>query len=110
MVIDLIVDAIRALPSSSSEQGAAGAAHVFLPPPVVGRSATELRAHVDGVDPSTGEPVMRRVIDGLTKPTAGPVSYEGQLIRIVWEIVVGNESSSSGNKVAEYAPFTVVAG
>ena len=42
-------------------------------------------------------------------PVAGPLSYEGKLIRIVWEIGVGSESSSAA-KVAEYARFKVVAG
>lgn len=39
---------------------------VFVPQPVMGRSAAELRAYVEGNDPHTGKPVMREIIDGLT--------------------------------------------
>lgn len=40
----------------------------FVPMPVMGKSAAELRAYVDGDDPITGRPVMREVIEGLTRP------------------------------------------
>ena len=39
---------------------------VFIPQPVMGKSARELRAYVDGNDPITGRPVMQEVIEGLT--------------------------------------------
>ena len=41
---------------------------VFVPQPVMGKSAPELRAYVDGNDPVTGRPVMQEVIEGLTRP------------------------------------------
>jgi hypothetical protein len=34
----------------------------------MGKSATELRAYVDGNDPITGKPVMQEIIEGLTQP------------------------------------------
>jgi hypothetical protein len=40
----------------------------FVPQPVVGRSAQELRAYVDGDDAVEGGPFMQRVIEGLTNP------------------------------------------
>src|SRR5579875_353887 len=40
----------------------------FVPQPVMGKSPAELRAYVDGNDPITGRPVMREVIEGLTRP------------------------------------------
>jgi hypothetical protein len=40
----------------------------FVPQPVVGRSADELRAYVDGEDPVNGGPFMQHVIEGLTNP------------------------------------------
>jgi hypothetical protein len=44
---------------------------------VSGRSAEELRAYVDGADAVSGQPLMRRVIDGLTAPvTSDRVTYE----------------------------------
>ena len=43
-------------------------------------------------------------------PEAGPLSHDGKLFQIIWEVVVGTESDSSKNEVVEYAPFKVVAG
>lgn len=40
---------------------------VFVPQPVMGKSAQELRAYVEGNDPHTGKPVMQEVVEGLTK-------------------------------------------
>jgi hypothetical protein len=58
-------------------KGADGAAHAFVPQPVIGRSASELRMYVDGADAVTGQPLMRRVIDGLTAPiSSSGVAYE----------------------------------
>ncbi len=41
---------------------------VYVPQPTMGKSPVELRAYVDGLDPVTGIPVMREVIDALTRP------------------------------------------
>jgi hypothetical protein len=46
----------------------------------------------------------------LAIPAVGPLSHDGKLFQIIWEVVVGTESGSSANKVAEYARFKVVAG
>ena len=43
----------------------------FIPQPVVGRSASELRDYVEGNDPVTGRPFMQEVIEGLTRPLEG---------------------------------------
>ena len=40
----------------------------FVPQPVVGISASELREYVEGSDPVNGRPFMQEVIEGLTKP------------------------------------------
>ena len=40
----------------------------FVPQPVVGRTAHELRGYVDGEDPVNGGPFMQHVIEGLTNP------------------------------------------
>jgi hypothetical protein len=42
--------------------------YVYVPQPVMGKSPAELRAYIDGNDPSTGRPVMTEVIDALTRP------------------------------------------
>src|ERR671925_2145616 len=41
---------------------------VYVPQPVMGKTAAELRAYVDGNDPVTGRPVMQEVLEGLTGP------------------------------------------
>ena len=39
---------------------------MFVPQPVMGKSAAELRAYVDGNDPVTGRPVMQEIVEALT--------------------------------------------
>jgi len=39
----------------------------FVPQPVVDRSPADLRAYIDGTDPVSKRPVMREVIEGLTR-------------------------------------------
>jgi hypothetical protein len=46
--------------------GLASAPTVFVPQPVMGKTATELRAYVDGNDPITGRPVMLEIVEALT--------------------------------------------
>jgi hypothetical protein len=40
----------------------------YVPQPVVDRSAADLRAYIDGIDPVSKRPFMAEVIDGLTRP------------------------------------------
>jgi hypothetical protein len=53
------------------------AAVAFVPQPVMGKSAAELRAYVEGLDPISGRPVMQEVVEGLTSPLA-PVQGEAE--------------------------------
>jgi hypothetical protein len=48
--------------------GMPGMRQVYLPHPVMGKTAAEMRAYIDGSDPVTGRPVMQEVIEGLTGP------------------------------------------
>jgi len=60
-------------------KGVPEAPRAFVPQPVMGKSAAELRAYVDGADPVTGKPVMQEVIEGLTVEPAldnAPVDYD----------------------------------
>jgi hypothetical protein len=41
---------------------------VFVPQPIMGKTPRELRAYVDGLDQTTGRPVMQEIIEGLTRP------------------------------------------
>jgi hypothetical protein len=51
--------------------GLPDAARAFVPQPVMGKTAEELRAYVYGNDPVTGRPVMQEVIAGLTTVLEG---------------------------------------
>lgn len=42
--------------------------NVFVPQPVVGRTASELRAYIEGTDPILKQPFMKGVLEGLTQP------------------------------------------
>jgi hypothetical protein len=57
--------------SVAAVSGMPGLRQVFVPQPVMGKSARELRAYVDGKDPLTGRPVMQEVVEGLTRPFDG---------------------------------------
>src|SRR5947209_12236629 len=58
----------RAVRSVARVNGMPRARTAFVPQPVMGKSARELRAYVDGNDPITGRPVMQEIIEGLTRP------------------------------------------
>jgi hypothetical protein len=48
--------------------GMPGMRYAFVPQPVMGKTASELRGYVDGIDPINKRPVMQMVVDGLTRP------------------------------------------
>src|SRR5438874_3843173 len=77
----------RVVRSVASVNGMAGLRQVFVPQPVMGKSARELRAYVDGKDPLTGRPVMQEVIEGLTAPLNGEsgdrIEYDRSTPRLV---------------------------
>ena len=58
----------RVVRSVAAQNGMPGLRQAFVPQPVMGKTAAELRAYVDGPDPVTGRPVMQEVIEGLTRP------------------------------------------
>jgi hypothetical protein len=60
----------RVVRSVTRVAGLPEVAHVFVPQPVMGKTATELRAYVDGLDPHTGIPVMQEVVEALTAAMA----------------------------------------
>jgi hypothetical protein len=77
----------RVVRSVAMANGMGGLRQVFVPQPVMGKTARELRAYVDGNDPVTGRPVMQEVIEGLTRPFApeelGPVEFDRSAPRLV---------------------------
>src|SRR6266508_3628435 len=48
--------------------GMPGMRTAFVPQSVMGKTAAELRAYVDGVDPVTRRPVVQEIVEGLTRP------------------------------------------
>src|SRR5881628_1139006 len=58
----------RVVRSVADVNGMPDLAQVFVPQPIMGKSAAQLRAYVDGKDPVSGRPVMQEVIEGLTHP------------------------------------------
>ncbi|HWC30374.1 MAG TPA: UGSC family (seleno)protein, partial [Dehalococcoidia bacterium] len=64
--------------STTRMAGLPQAAFAFVPQPVMGKPAHELRAYVDGLDPITGRPVMQEVIEGLTGLLNGHLAPEAE--------------------------------
>ena len=56
----------RVVASVTKMAGLPEAQRAFVPQPVMGKTAAELKAYVYGKDPITGVPVMQEVIAGLT--------------------------------------------
>ena len=77
----------RVVRSVAATNGMPGLRQVFVPQPVMGKSASELRAYVDGKDPLTGRPVMQEVVEGLTRPfdgeDLGPREFDRSTPRLV---------------------------
>ena len=61
----------RAVRSVARVNGMPRTRAVFVPQPVMGKSAAELKAYVYGKDPITGAPVMQEIIAGLTTALNG---------------------------------------
>jgi hypothetical protein len=64
---------VKVVQSVTRMGGLPQAPTVFVPQPVMGKSAQELRAYVEGNDPYTGKPVMQAIIEALTQGLAGSV-------------------------------------
>jgi hypothetical protein len=60
----------KAVQSVTRMHGMPEARYSFVPQPVMGKTAHQLRAYVDGLNPISGRPVMQEVIEGLTRPAA----------------------------------------
>ena len=61
----------RVVTSVTKMAGLPDAPRAFVPMPVMGKTAAELRAYVNGKDPITGRPVMQEVIAALTTSLNG---------------------------------------
>jgi hypothetical protein len=61
----------RVVASVTKMAGLPDAPRAFVPQPVMGKTAAELKAYVYGKDPISGRPVMQEVIAGLTTALNG---------------------------------------
>jgi hypothetical protein len=77
----------RVVRSVAEVNGMAGLRQVFVPQPVMGKTARELRGYVDGQDPITGRPVMQEIVEGLTRSLddagAGTSDFDRSTPRLV---------------------------
>ena len=77
----------RVVRAVAAQNGMPGLRQAFVPQPVMGKTAAELRAYVDGLDPISGRPVMQEVIEGLTRPFTdaerGTVEFDRSTPRLV---------------------------
>src|SRR5256714_12928678 len=77
----------KVVASVATVSGMPGLRQVFVPQPIMGKTAAQLRAYVDGKNPITGRAVMQEVIEGLTKPLTdddgGPVEFDRWTPRLV---------------------------
>ena len=77
----------RVVRSVATVNGMPGLRQVFVPQPIMGKTARELRGYVDGRDPITGRPVMQEVVEGLTRPfregEEGPAEFDRTSARLV---------------------------
>ena len=77
---DLVVSSVAEV------NGLPGLRQAFVPQPVMGKTAAQLRAYVDGTDPITGRPVMQELVEGLTRPLdapTGPPEYDRSSPRLL---------------------------
>jgi len=84
----------RVVRSVATMNGMPALRQVFVPQPVMGKSAAELRGYVDGMDPLTGRPVMQEVVEGLTRPIdgeeLGPLEFDRSTPRLLGPDTVPN--------------------
>jgi len=70
----------RVVRSVARFNGMPGMRYAYVPQPVMGKTAEQLRAYVDGIDPVAKRPVAQSIIEGLTRPFA-----DGELQKTVYE-------------------------
>jgi len=77
----------RVVRSVAAVSGMPGLRQVFVPQPIMGKTARELRGYVDGKDQITGRPVMQEVVEGLTRPfeggEEGPSEFDRASARLI---------------------------
>jgi hypothetical protein len=77
----------KVVQSVTQMHGMPYARYTFVPQPVMGKTAEQLRTYVDGKSPVSGRPVMQEIIEGLTRPAEGDhlkdIKFERSTPRLV---------------------------
>jgi hypothetical protein len=77
----------RAVRSVARVNGMPRMRYAFVPQPVMGKSAAELRAYIEGNDPVTGRPFVQELIEGLTRPFDSDDRRDGSFERTTPRLV-----------------------
>jgi hypothetical protein len=86
---------------------------VFTPHPVWGKTAAQLWAYVEGPDPVTGKPLMKEVVDALTKPLTDEEKKSGMVSVSVGPPTFGPDTPKDlqqyylDNGLTDYLPIIV---
>ncbi len=99
----------RLVGATALAQGMPGARQAYVPQPLVGRSAAELKHYIEGNDAITGRPFMQEVIEGLTSPLGDEdligVSFERTTPRLVEPDSEDNlQALFNGNQWTDHLP------
>lgn len=102
----------RLVRSVATANGMPTLRQAFVPQPVVGRSASELRAYIDGTDPINKGSFIESVINGLTSPLEGQdlagLSYRRTTSRLLDAGTEDNLQQLFGeNRWTDFAPVVL---
>ena len=102
----------RLAQSVARSNGMPTARQAYVPQPVVGRSAAELRAYIEGRDPITQAPFAQELIDGLTRPLGEAdltgLSFERRTERLLSPDTSENlERRFSDERWTDYLPIVL---
>ena len=78
---------VRLVDSVTRVNGMPTVRRAYVPTPVAGKSAAELRSDISGLDPVTERPFVSELVDGLTRPLSDDdltgVSFERSMPRLL---------------------------
>ena len=102
----------RLAKATALANGMPTARQAFVPQPLVGRTAAQLRAYVEGVDPVSRRPFMQEVIEGLSRPLDEKdlkgVTFERSTPRLVTPDTEENlQQLFIDNKWTDFLPVTL---
>lgn len=86
---------------------------VFIPHPIWGKSAEQVRANIEGNDPVTGKPFMQSVVAGLTKPLSADEKKSGLIKGSAGPRTIGPDTEANlhqyylDNGFTDYLPIVL---